>query len=117
MAERNGLIGMLNGSIPNDNRLPQSLAARCRATLAQVGNDGIDCGRNAFMLPEPHNNPSGALERVGLLAVARGVPRQLRRPVLTIDTRLPTVFGAAMPEAAVDEDGDALSGECNVWAG
>ncbi len=66
------------------------------------------------MTPEPQHSPSVVFERPGLFSVPFRVAGQLRIPVANILTWLSAVFWAAVPEASVDEHGDATSREHDV---
>jgi len=58
-----------------------------------------------LMLPDPNDLPAGIDQgRVGL-SVALDIALQLRSPILGIRLRPHAVFLAAVPKAAVDENG------------
>lgn len=69
------------------------------------------------MLPEPHDPPTRIGEPGVRVGVAGDIACDLSWPVVGIRAeRPPAVFRAAVPEAAVDEDRDALASEHDVRA-
>jgi len=68
------------------------------------------------VLPEPDHSPTCSLEGGVDAPIPFHVPAELGRPVPLVRGGLPTVLGADVPEATVDEDGYLLSGEDDVRA-
>jgi hypothetical protein len=69
------------------------------------------------MLPEPHHPPTSIGEPAVRVGVAGDVACDLSWPVVGVRAERPSaVFRAAVPEAAVDEDRDALACEHDVRA-
>ena len=70
--------------------------------------------RRVLMFPEPEDRPScGGKPLIGV-PIASAVPGDLLFPVVGVGRSLGVVLWAAVPEAAVEEDRDALSGEDHV---
>lgn len=67
-----------------------------------------------YVLPQPDDTPPSRLKSFVGGPVALDVPAQLRSPVPLVAGRLPTVFRADMPEAAVNEDRDLARSEHDV---
>jgi len=67
-----------------------------------------------FVLPDSDDLPSGGLERGIVGAIASDVARELRLPEADVRLRMGRVFGAAVPEAAVDEHRHARGSEHEV---
>jgi hypothetical protein len=67
-----------------------------------------------LMFPCPDDEPSGLTEAFLRPAVPRDVGVELGPPPVGVRLRGDGVIGAAVPEAAVDEDGDPGTGESNV---
>lgn len=66
------------------------------------------------MLPGPDDDPSFALQGGIHASVALHVVAKLRDPVAGVALGRHAVFGAAVPEASVDEDRDACPSEDDV---
>lgn len=85
-----------------------------------ISNRRSDSGRDGFrrlVLPEAHDLPAGRFQHQRRFDVTVAIGLDLAQPVVgVVLERRATVLGAAMPEAAVDEDGDSLPGEDNVSA-
>jgi hypothetical protein len=77
--------------------------------------DPFRCQRRVFMLPEAHHKPPRLIEGPVRLPVAFQVASKFGTPVRGIGTRWLEVLRAHVPEAPVDEDGDAGSGEDQIW--
>jgi hypothetical protein len=60
------------------------------------------------MFPETENGPARLSERVVGVAISQPVPLDFGAPVIGVCSRRSAVFGATVPKAAVDEDGDTL---------
>ena len=69
------------------------------------------------MLPEPHDGPTCASELLRRVAVALTVPLQLIAPLCGVGLRHRAMQRAAMPDASIDEDRDAMANEGDVGAG
>ena len=69
---------------------------------------------HGFVLPDADDAPSELLEAGGVGLVAFDVALKLGAPVLGVGARHGGVLGAAVPEASVDEDGDAPGREDDV---
>jgi hypothetical protein len=67
-----------------------------------------------FMSPKPQYGPPCGLQSLRLFAVPSGIAFELRRPVLAVDSRAPTVFRTAVPETSINEDGNLPLREYNV---
>ena len=66
------------------------------------------------MCPESQHSPARQGQgRIGVV-VASSVPLNLRYPVISVVFWLTVMVGTAMPEAAVDEHGDARSREYKI---
>jgi hypothetical protein len=66
------------------------------------------------VLPYAHDLPAGLREKSVGLAIAIARPRDLVAPPISVVFRPRHVFGAAMPEATVDEDGNSETREHDV---
>jgi hypothetical protein len=66
------------------------------------------------MLPNPHDFPTGGFERLVIPSIPGYVAFKLGGPIVGVCPRGHPVDRAAMPEAAVDEHGDALGREDDV---
>jgi hypothetical protein len=67
------------------------------------------------VLPHAHDRPTGISEAFVGISIASLVPSDLLWPVPLVDlVSSSSVLGAAMPEAAVDEDSDTRSGENDI---
>jgi hypothetical protein len=76
----------------------------------RVGSlDPISRGSGLLMLPGSENLPTLGDESLIHRVIARDVSSELRSPVGGICPGQVAVFGAAVPKAAVDEDGKASS--------
>jgi hypothetical protein len=95
---------------------------RVSATVHHPQNLLGDCVRPAqnVGLPVAEDDPTGVLERTGLLAIALRVPSDLRDPVVrvrsTAELGESALEVAAMPEISVAEDDDALLAEHDIRA-
>jgi hypothetical protein len=69
-----------------------------------------NAGRPFFqgMLPNAYYSPSASSQKLSGFAIARLVAFDLSKPISPVAGRHAAVFGAAVPEAAIDEDGNAL---------
>jgi hypothetical protein len=72
------------------------------AMIRSATSRGGSCSQNRSTVHPSH------------LSVALHVARELRDPVVGVRLRQVQVLRAAVPEAPVDEDGDALAGEGDV---
>jgi hypothetical protein len=63
---------------------------------------------------KPEDTPPGGFEGLVVGPVALDVPRELRRPIVAVRARRLPVLRAPVPEAPIDEYGDAHSGENDV---
>jgi hypothetical protein len=90
----------------------------CLWLWAQLPNDsaGNSVGIIEVVRPKPNYPPAGISERFCLEAVPDDVALKLRKPVTSVGRRLATVFRAAVPEAAVHENNEALSTKREIWA-
>jgi len=68
------------------------------------------------MCPEPDDAPARYAQSAIRLRVTLAVSEKLWNPVRLIRAGFTTVFRAAVPEAAIDEDGEALAPEGEIWA-
>src|SRR5690349_11425962 len=70
------------------------------------------------VLPKSHNLPPRRLKRHGVGDVPTSVAREFGAPVGDIRLWARAVLGASVPEAAIDEYGNAAPGEDDVrtWA-
>ncbi len=66
------------------------------------------------MLPDTYNRPTELAEYSIRVTVTLDVGLKLRRPPVGIALHRDEVLGAAVPEAAIDEDGNLRSGERDV---
>jgi hypothetical protein len=67
-----------------------------------------------FVLPHAHDLPAGLCEKSVGLAIAIACPRDLVAPPIPVVFRPRHMFGASMPEATVDEDGNSETREHDV---
>jgi hypothetical protein len=67
------------------------------------------------VLPHPNDSPSCPGEVFVDLTIALNVAAQLRHPVIRIGPRHRPVQRAAVPKAAIDENGDPYAREDDVW--
>jgi hypothetical protein len=66
------------------------------------------------MLPDPDDLPTCRGQQAVDPIVSLSIPIELRTPILAVCLRRPSVVGAAMPEAAIDEHRDSLGREHDV---
>lgn len=92
-------------------------ASSARSSSGQLGERVTHpSGRVAWVLVFPHPNrvpPHVRESRVGV-RIALNVPRELRLPVRAVRARYLRVLRTAVPEAAVEEDGNALTREGDI---
>jgi hypothetical protein len=69
------------------------------------------------MLPDPHDLPASAFQRLGTAAVAFTVGVKLPPPPLPVPLRQHSVLRAAVPEATIDVDGDLRWAEHDICRG
>ena len=91
-------------------------AALARRRGGQVLLDVIGDACRGLVLPRPNHRPARCAKGVVDAFVASPIASQLRVPVAAIRPRSSAVLGTAMPEAAVDEHGEAGAGKHDVWA-
>lgn len=60
----------------------------------------------ALMFPDPQDEPSIALERLGVANVPLTIALKFRRPVLRVRAGLAPMLWTGVPEATVDKDSD-----------
>src|SRR4051812_1227298 len=72
--------------------------------------------RSGFVLPNAKHDPPEPSEGCIRLRVAPAVRRDLVAPPSRVGFRLNAVLRTAVPEAAIDEDGDLGGGKDNVGA-
>ena len=87
-------------------RTPSSAPNHLRDTLSDAAW--------VFVLPYAHDGPTGVVQRCVNYLIAVLVLLDLGRPVLVIPDGRPVMVGAAVPEAAVDEDCDLGAREHDV---
>lgn len=68
------------------------------------------------MLPKPKNTPSALFQALGHLGIAGLISRNFGVPELLPRLRPAKVLRAAVPEAAIDENGDLLRPEDEIRA-
>ena len=66
------------------------------------------------MLPDSNNRPTSAGQQSVRLGISFNVASELGLPPIAIGGWHAAVLGAAMPEAAIDENGDLAPREHNV---
>jgi len=99
----------------------RAMHARCRDGFGPSGAGGCQ-GRGdpfgrigrIFMLPDPHNSPTGLLQPRRRVAVACDVPLDLGGPVPLVCLGSTTMIATAMPETAVNEHSEACPCEDEV---
>lgn len=91
-------------------------ARRVRSASAEYCDDVRDDGVGVFVFPESKYGPAGGLKCRCLRAVTLGVSFELGGPVFLVHPGLSAMLGAAVPEASIDEHGNAPLGERNVGA-
>lgn len=69
-----------------------------------------------YVLPDSNNIPASESERFIRGVVSLDGLEQLWIPVASVDSWVPAVIGARMPETPVDEDSHSPSGEHDIWA-
>ncbi len=80
--------------------------------LPYFGGDGIRVGE--VVVPEAEDIPPGFAKLFRYRSVPRPVPGQLRDPVTAVAAWVAAVPGAAVPEAPVHENGEALPAKYEV---
>lgn len=80
----------------------------------QCDDNRFDSGGQGFVLPHSHDIPARRDESHVGGSVSFHIPAKFRRPVPLVGRRLPAVFRAYVPEAAVDENGHLFRGEDDV---
>lgn len=108
----NLLLGDPRRSNPNDTPAPPCATGR-RDALEHSLNDLQRCLTD-LMLPHAQDRPAFSDEGKRLAAVAVDVLTELRVPELVAGARVDVVLGAAVPEAAVDEEGELSRGNDQV---
>lgn len=102
-----------------------SSASTARSSRSARSSSGKVCERFAhsfgrvrriLVLPHADGVPAQVREHRLRLSIALNVPRQLGLPIRRVRSRHVRVLGAAVPEAAIDEDGDASTGEGDIHA-
>lgn len=78
--------------------------------------DVTGCLRHGLVLPDADDRPSERLQMDVGLTVPLHVARELGRPPGGVVGGCCLVFGAPVPEAAIDEDSDLRTGEQDVSA-
>jgi hypothetical protein len=68
-----------------------------------------------FVLPYSKYSPSRPSEILYDAPISRSITRQLRNPIVRIFFGNTTVFRAAMPEAAVNENHELLFPKHKIW--
>ncbi len=86
----------------------------CRLSVSHKPGESVGCLQRVLVLPYALNDPSRVTQRSGGLGVSRLVGCNLVGPPQRVRLRLAGVFGAAVPEAAVNEDGDLCLGKDDV---
>jgi hypothetical protein len=87
--------------------------AESRRDPHEIGDPVADVG-DVLVLPESHHRPPGNLPEVAGLDVTSSVGRDLGRPELRVRLGSRVVLRAAVPEAAVDENGHLAPREDDV---
>jgi hypothetical protein len=87
-----------------------------RSAASDSGDDASQCVTQAFVLPDPDDNPPSGFQRRSLATIPLARPGYLRLPELSIRRRRLSVCGAPVPEATVYEDGHASTREDDVRA-
>jgi hypothetical protein len=87
-----------------------------RGGNVQLGNDA---GRDNFwrrerVAPNPQDPPTPSPKQLVCKTVARAVAGDFAPPILTVSLRHSAVPAAAMPETAVNKNGEALPAENEV---
>ena len=67
-----------------------------------------------FVFPQSQHNPPAVSQNAIHFSVSAFVALQFDQPIMPIAAWLASVLGAAMPEAAVHEQGEALLGKNEV---
>src|SRR3954451_1113438 len=99
---------------------PSAAERTCVCSVLLVGapfQRGIDrdCDSNrVLVLPESEDRPVLNCEARNLLKITLPIAFDLLRPILMVPSRDRRVQRAAVPEAAVDEDGDTLPRENDI---
>lgn len=86
-------------------------ALRCRLIGTDSGADGGGDVGGCLVFPEAQDGPALCREVFGGLQVAGHVPVELGAPPVGVGLGTGGVLGAAVPEAAVEEDGDPGAAE------
>ncbi len=95
----------------------QPLRNRVGPQRSAVGIDAMNpVGSVARILvfPDTHDGPSCGVKAGVDLLIALHVSFKLRRPIVGVGLRRRSVFGTAVPEAAVDKDGNASRREHDI---
>jgi hypothetical protein len=74
----------------------------------------VGCGRYVVVFPDPHDDPSSTAKSGVGFDIALYRTGQLGSPPVRVGLRSPTVGTAAVPEAAIHEDGNFCPCEDNI---
>lgn len=92
----------------------RTLTLAMSAALVHDPRDLLDSQHRILVLPDPHGQPTGRDQEFICLPISLNIAFQLGSPVAGVGLGIGGVVGAAMPKAAVDEDGHACGAEDDV---
>src|SRR5579862_289039 len=78
------------------------------------GANLVRCRTRILVLPDPDRRPSSSSQHAIYLGVPLSGSLQLQEPVVSVCPRSDRVLGTPVPEAAVDENGDADTAEYEI---
>jgi hypothetical protein len=93
---------------------PVRLVHSAEASASDRLDDASSCLVGRLVFPHPNDRPPFLSQRVVDSSIALDVPGELWAPVVVVRLGRAAVFGAAVPEAAVQEDSDASRAEDGV---
>jgi len=93
----------------------ESAESQCLSSANGLEDD-LRRRSGCLVLPEPQDQPSSLGEPAVGIGVTLTIGLELRRPPRAVGSRVSLMDGAGMPEAAIDVDGDPLSGKHHICA-
>src|SRR3712207_1375904 len=93
------------GGVPELTAFRQSHAG-ARPTCPHLFRDVLGCSGRQLVFPKSKHEPAARLEHARSLQVTNSITADLRTPVVEVGGGQGEVFGAAMPVAAINENGD-----------
>lgn len=109
-----GLGNRLAAESTEDAKCPAKASGRAIEQAEESSDEARLVAFGEFVLPHPNHPPAASAQRAVHAAIAGLVGRELLTPKRSVGLGLGRVLGAAVPEAAVDEDCDLELVKCEV---